>query len=97
MRRIRYTLLVEGNPKGAIVTVSWSAQTNNISYNQSGTYVEDLPLGQYDYILHGRLLLGNTVTVAVDDITDLANVRSLIVPQLYDRVVFQDTVGYQVS
>jgi hypothetical protein len=96
MRKIRFTLLVEGNPKGALVTVSWFLKGTDISYNQSGMHIEELPSGQYDYILHGRLLLGNTVTVAVDDITDLSAVIPLIPEQLYDTVVFHDTCGYQV-
>ena len=90
--------MVDGkNTKGAVVTVSWFAKGNDISYNQSGMHIEDLSPGQYDYILHGRLLLGNKVTVAVDDITDLANVTPLIPPQVYNTVVITDTCGYKVG
>lgn len=96
-RKIRFTVQIESPRKSAVVTISWFAGATDITYQKSGVYIEDLAPNDYDYILHGRLLLGDRTTVTVDDITDLAAVKPLIPPQVYDTAVISDTCGYQVS
>jgi hypothetical protein len=97
MRKIRYSVMVQGKANGAIATVLWRHDLPTQTYTKTGYFIDDVPAGHYNYLLAARLKAGTSLIISVDDITDLSNVVELIPDQVYATAVVTDNCGYPVG
>ena len=74
MKTIRFSILISSR---AIATARWYDDSIACSYNTSDIHMANLVSGEYYVTIAAHLLQDATMSILIDDITDLANPRNL--------------------
>ena len=74
MKTIRFSILISGR---AIATALWYDGSTACHYSNTDVHTDTLGPGEYYVTVAAHLLQGTTISILIDDITDLANPRNL--------------------